>query len=571
MSIHLNFTTKKKSGIYTALDSYIKVFDELGYKGVVVDEDLINTRLLKKYDVIQVNGPVGFRTLFKIWRSKVTAFLTLHGWVIQEPFNQLKIKKDLKSTLYFVYKVIYNLLNWIFHLILFIPLIYNNRVTAVSKITSKKNRVNAFVIPNALITDEIEGKVRECPELHWDCITAVTYISGGGSKVLSIQRLAEIISEVNRKAGCRIRLLVFGESPEIEDDCIEFMGYRDDFLCHVKSADIMLLGYDMSELGYAVLEAGYLGVPVAKFRGEFFRDTIASLTKFFVMDYRGGTVTTAFGVGVKYVSQFVRIISYYLSLGFIAIGIVDALRKRYSEHLNANLICLSFVGLFILFLSVVLPYVTKGYDVERLFYHILICTAIFFVFGGEFIAEKFFRVFNRGSLVQWRVLILSSVLFLQFIAGTSLVYSLGDAPGRAFPEFSEKTVLDAGTVYKSDVYSALWVLHFGDEKKVVLFDNIGDHKFLFSVCSFGKGFSTGNFKMSFFTEEIFTAKKFRILNYTSPSGINNYYGYLSRYNVLNKKIILDSSLENDTLLNTINRIAKSNVIYDNGYSKILSK
>lgn len=260
---------QKKTGIYTALDSYIKVFDELGYKGVVVDEDLINTRLLKKYDVIQVNGPVGFRTLFKIWRSKVTAFLTLHGWVIQEPFNQLKIKKDLKSTLYFVYKVIYNLLNWIFHLILFIPLIYNNRVTAVSKITSKKNRVNAFVIPNALITDEIEGKVRECPELHWDCITAVTYISGGGSKVLSIQRLAEIISEVNRKAGCRIRLLVFGESPEIEDDCIEFMGYRDDFLCHVRSADIMLLGYDMSELGYAVLEAGYLGVPVAKFRGEF--------------------------------------------------------------------------------------------------------------------------------------------------------------------------------------------------------------------------------------------------------------------------------------------------------------
>lgn len=115
---------------------------------------------------------------------------------------------------------------------------------------------------------------------------------------------------------------------------------------------------------------------------EFFRNTIASLTKFFVMDYRGGTVTTAFGVGVKYVSQFVRIISHYLSLGFIAIGIVDALRKRYSEHLNANLICLSFVGLFILFLSVVLPYVTKGYDVERLFYHILIFTAIFFVFGG---------------------------------------------------------------------------------------------------------------------------------------------------------------------------------------------
>lgn len=256
---------QKKTGIYTALDSYIKVFDELGYKGVVFDEDQISIKILRKYDMIQVNGPVGLRTLFKIWRSKVPAFLTLHGWAIQESFTKLKAKTDLKRTLFFVYK----LFNWIFHLILFIPFIYKNRVTAVSRVTAKKNFVNAFVIPNAIITNDIDCKVKECPDLEWDCITAVTYTSIGGSKVLSIQRLAEIISEVNRKAGCRIRLLVFGESPEIEDDCIEFMGYRDDFLCHVRSADIMLLGYDMSELGYAVLEAGYLGVPVAKFRGEF--------------------------------------------------------------------------------------------------------------------------------------------------------------------------------------------------------------------------------------------------------------------------------------------------------------
>lgn len=257
------FDTSIKGGVVRAVKSQEVVYRILGAEVETFYASHLDDVNLADYDLIHVHGPLKLGGILKVRRSGVPAILTIHGWVLQEALTALKT--DPGGNIHYIFKII----NWILHRLIFIRFIYRDRVTTVSEITKKKNRLRATVIPNALITDEIEGKVSECPDLQGDGVTAVTYTSIGGSKVLSIQRLAEVISEVNRKAGCRIRLLVFGESPEIEDDCIEFMGYRDDFLCHVRSADIMLLGYDMSELGYAVLEAGYLGVPVAKFRGEF--------------------------------------------------------------------------------------------------------------------------------------------------------------------------------------------------------------------------------------------------------------------------------------------------------------
>ena len=263
------FETSK--GVARAVKSQEVVYRLLGLDVETFYASHLDYVNLEDYDLIHVHGPLKFGRILKVWRSSAPAVLTIHGWVLQEVLTALKVDPTPRRILYCIYTII----NWILHRLIFIRFIYKDRVTCVSEITKKKNHcTGATVIPNALITDEIEERVRECPEFHRDGITAVTYTSFGGSKVLSIQRFAEIISKVNKKSGCRIRLLVFGEESskiedKIEDDCIEFMGYRDDFLCYVRSADIMLLGYDMSELGYAVLEAGYLGVPVAKFRGEF--------------------------------------------------------------------------------------------------------------------------------------------------------------------------------------------------------------------------------------------------------------------------------------------------------------
>jgi glycosyltransferase involved in cell wall biosynthesis len=43
------------------------------------------------------------------------------------------------------------------------------------------------------------------------------------------------------------------------------MGYVNDYMEQLKKADLFLAGYTFPELGYAVLEAMCVGVPVAKF------------------------------------------------------------------------------------------------------------------------------------------------------------------------------------------------------------------------------------------------------------------------------------------------------------------
>lgn len=281
---------KRVSGIYTAIKSYLYCLEMIGYKGHVIDERVmggekklykklmrriineseIDSDFLKKFDIIHVHGPLGIRNTLKLFRCKKPAILTLHGWVVQEKITAVKEKP---KNLHFVLSLLDGLIllfNWLLHRLLFIPLIYKGRVTAVSRVTMEKNGVNGIVIPNSFIPAQVDKKVAKCRNLSFDDnFTFITYVSKGGSKVATIPRLSRIITEVNKRTDRKIQLLVFGDSVKIDDPHIKMMGYHPDFLCYLKSAEMMLLGYEMSELGYAVLEAGYLGVPVAKFRGEY--------------------------------------------------------------------------------------------------------------------------------------------------------------------------------------------------------------------------------------------------------------------------------------------------------------
>ncbi|MBC7119643.1 MAG: glycosyltransferase family 4 protein [Methanobacteriaceae archaeon] len=250
-----------KGGVIRAVKSQKKVYEKLGFNTDILYADNIDEA--DSYDLIQVHGPLKVKSLLKLIKANAKLVLTLHGWVVDESITALKEnpRKDFHH--------IFRLFNWILHRLIFIPLIYKGRVTAVSRITMEKNGVKGVVIPNAFIPADVDKKVAKCKNLSFDDFTFVTYVSMGGSKVGSIPRLSRIITEVNKRTDRKIQLLVFGDPVEIDNPHIKMMGYQDDFLCYLKSADMMLLGYEMSELGYAVMEAGYLSVPIAKFKGKF--------------------------------------------------------------------------------------------------------------------------------------------------------------------------------------------------------------------------------------------------------------------------------------------------------------
>ncbi|MDI9617646.1 glycosyltransferase [Methanothermobacter sp.] len=257
------FDPSTRGGVLRAVKSQEVVYRYLGAEVETFYASELDRTDLKGYDIIHVHGPLKVGGLLKIRKSGVPAVLTVHGWVINEALTALRM--DPIGNLHYILRLI----NWALHMLIFIRIVYRGRITTVSEIKRKMNHLDAMVIHNALITHEIDKKVSKCQEIGKNCLTAVTYVSIGGSMVSSIPRLVEIVEKVNRKTSKRLRLLVFGDDRGYDTDNVKFMGYRDDFLCYLKSADIMLLGYEMSELGYAILEAGYLGVPIAKFRGEY--------------------------------------------------------------------------------------------------------------------------------------------------------------------------------------------------------------------------------------------------------------------------------------------------------------
>lgn len=257
------FDPSTGGGVMRAVKSQETVYRMLGASTETVHASELDRVNLRDYDLIHVHGPLIIGGLMMIRRSGVPAILTVHGWVMDEAITALRMNP--RGNFHYIFRII----NWILHRLIFIGLIYS-AVTTVSEITRARNRLKGVVIHNALITGEVDEAVAECPSAgSAEYLKAVTYVSIGGSKVLSVPRLVRMVEKVNRTSSRNLKLFVFGDVDGHETENIKFMGYRDDFLCHLRSADIMILGYEMSELGYAVLEAGYLGVPVAKFRGEY--------------------------------------------------------------------------------------------------------------------------------------------------------------------------------------------------------------------------------------------------------------------------------------------------------------
>lgn len=256
------FQPAARGGVIRAVKSQEKVYKKLGFNTDVAYPDDLKSRNLDSYDFIQVHGPLKLGSLLKVMRADARAILTIHGWVVDESITA--VKEDPIGNFHYIFK----LFNWILHRLIFIPFFYDG-ITAVSRITMKRNGVKGVVIPNAFIPEDVDKKLAECESLSFDDFTLVTYVSIGGSKIASISRLSRILEEVNKRTDKRVQLLIFGDPQKVDNPYIRVMGYRDDFLCYLKSADMMLLGYEMSELGYAVMEAGYLSIPIAKFKGEF--------------------------------------------------------------------------------------------------------------------------------------------------------------------------------------------------------------------------------------------------------------------------------------------------------------
>ena len=240
----------------------------------------------------------------------------------------------------------------------------------------------------------------------------------------------------------------------------------------------------------------------------FFEKTFSQLANFFVVEMRNEDVYIILGEGIleKGIPQRIEFISTWLILFFIATGII-AMIYRYKNMLNLELNyqmpeflkdkfeveyssyvigCFALLGLFI-----ALPYVSKGYGMQRTYAFSSTLLSTFFVLGGIYLSKCVLSskkilingrkncIFNRGfskhnSNALIYVIVLS-ILISNFLSVTGITYEIFNYP-KSMVINSEGNEYDTLFIHDEESYSAKWLNRFRNESLKIYSDNFGDRR-----------------------------------------------------------------------------------------------
>lgn len=158
-----------------------------------------------------------------------------------------------------------------------------------------------------------------------------------------------------------------------------------------------------------------------------------------MLESRGAGVALAFGVGLgaKGIPQHITFVFSWLTIAFIAIGVLTTLfRYRHrvafssdgrkeasgflSQKLDAEFFVLSLACSAILVAAVALPFVFVGYGMDRAYVQMMVVLSPFFVVGGMMVA-RFLRV-------KWTYLVILVVLIPYFMCNTGTMYQVFGVP-----------------------------------------------------------------------------------------------------------------------------------------------
>jgi uncharacterized membrane protein len=244
----------------------------------------------------------------------------------------------------------------------------------------------------------------------------------------------------------------------------------------------------------------------------FIRNTLTSLNSLFVEELRSENVYTMLGEGIgeKAIPQKIEFMLTWLTIGFIAIGVITLIR-RYKEmsfsELNFKkpdflkdkfeveyfIIALTCSGLLVAI--VVLPYISSHYGMDRLYTLAITILSVFFVIGGIVLSKNLSLNLLRKVLSKtlrrkktllkkqkdgrkdeiWggkknasqvrAYLVILAVLIPYFFCTSGVTYQMFDYP-QAITLNSEGIVYDRMYVHDQESYSAKWLSHEQQNLKI---------------------------------------------------------------------------------------------------------
>jgi uncharacterized membrane protein len=207
---------------------------------------------------------------------------------------------------------------------------------------------------------------------------------------------------------------------------------------------------------------------------KFIVASVVSLKDFFILESRQ-TVPGALGVGIKpEFMYYLEFITYWLILILITIGVLLAAvasvfsnkfcQKQFLGKINLiinerNIILWGLSSLVILLISVAFPFVTVGYDLNRILLELLPILATFFIIGVISIA----KILSNRVAEKWLCV---AILTVYFLSETSFTYQLVGIPRSAILN-SQGAVYDYYQIYERDSQASAWLgKNYYDDKLV---------------------------------------------------------------------------------------------------------
>lgn len=216
---------------------------------------------------------------------------------------------------------------------------------------------------------------------------------------------------------------------------------------------------------------------------DFIVSSMRSLQDFFILESRQDSLTLALGSGVEKleVPRKIAFVFNWLSILFIAIGVLTTLsryRKRippYSENINDSS-CLLMKRIDIMFFAlalicsaimavcVAIPFISKGYGLDRAYLQMTIVLSSFFIIGGITIAELF-RVCRK-------YLVVLVVLVPFFMCAVGTMYQVFGYPGSMVLN-SEGNSYDIYYIFDQETVSSEWLKSYSQDNIIIYTDFYG--------------------------------------------------------------------------------------------------
>ncbi len=267
------------------------------------------------------------------------------------------------------------------------------------------------------------------------------------------------------------------------------------------------------------------------------------LSEFLEPETKGTTVLSL--IGMQAGDPVVRMGFYIGTLTriFIVVGTLFVFLRWRDLKIKRDFVLLQLIGLAILFLVVITPYVSKGYNAERVYLQTLIFLAPSFVIGGLKVIDML-RV--KGKEIGYGIVVLILVFHFAFQAG--LIYQfVGIQQSVALAREGE--MYNRLYVHEQDIESAKWLGNIAREKPIFTDANGQD-----ILTSYGM----------LPNARIWAVKKDMEL-------FGNPYIYLRYSNVVNGKITLRGSVDSnlsDTNIPYMLGLDITDKVFDNGGSMV---